>query len=633
MHAESLRDARRALIFASLLATLWAAAVEAWGGFVVDFGFLRFSSRNPIQPATIALVLAAAAGALLFVPASRTSTREDLAWLVSKLWLRRLRRPLHPSRVLLASLVAILSLADVVQWLRAAPLWVDEEMIAINIRDRPFIELTGTLWLGQSAPLGWLIVERAVLLALGSGELALRTVPLMFGIATLCAAGWIGWRWMTAGVAASFVLAVWVSEWLSHFRFELKHYSADAFWALLLPALAAWVVDRHQQPHWRRWIIWWSTAALAQLFSNGGLLVTPGCAIVLAAVIVRRHGVRAVVPFVAAGAIWLAAFVPHYLLSLQFTHHNRYLRNYWVTEVPPDTLSLAGTLNWIGDRLGPLAENPAASTFGPALWVAAAAGLLLSRHRVLSLLFVTAPLSAFGLAAFRFVPLYERFSLWIVPALYVGVALLGDEGWRAARRAWSSRRVVRMLSGVVAMGVAVLMAGDIFRTGWPALDFDAPRDSNHGVDDRQAVPWLIARRQPGDAVLSTKLGWPAIWWYGTIPLAQVGARGRLRDGSVMYQLSHHRPGPACADWASLVSTHRRILVYVAFPDMPDGFYELVLKEMLPLATVVDARRFADRSQVAVLERRSHPGAMEMPPTADPVAALDGCVGIGTARRW
>ena len=101
----------------------------------------------------------------------------------------------------------------------------------------------------------------------------------------------------------------------------------------------------------------------------------------------------------------------------------------------------------------------------------------------------------------------------------------------------------------------------------------------------------------------------------------------------MYQLSHQRPGPACADWAPLVSTHRRILVHVAFPDMPDGFYELVLKELLPLASVVDARRFADRSQVAVLERRSRPGAMQMPPTADPVATLDGCVGIGIVRRW
>jgi hypothetical protein len=74
-------------------------------------------------------------------------------------------------------------------------------------------------------------------------------------------------------------------------------------------------------------------------------------------------------------------------------------------------------------------------------------------------------------------------------------------------------------------------------------------------------------------------------------------------------------------------------VHVAFPDMPDGFYELVLKELMPYATVVDAQRFSDRSQVSVLERRSQPGVMQMPLVADPLAALDGCAGIGIARRW
>ena len=155
------------------------------------------------------------------------------------------RRLLLPA-VLLAVIVAGL---DVVQLLRAAPLWVDEEMIAINLRDRPFDELPGPLWLGQSAPLGWLVIQRACLLALGTSELALRLVPLLFGLATLAAAAWVGQRWLHRWAGALLVALCGISEWMSHYVFELKHYSADAFWALLLPALAA---RAHQRVHRQR---------------------------------------------------------------------------------------------------------------------------------------------------------------------------------------------------------------------------------------------------------------------------------------------------------------------------------------------------------------------------------------------
>jgi hypothetical protein len=39
---------------------------------------------------------------------------------------------------------------QVYQWAGARPLWLDEQMIALNLRDRTFAELAGTLWLGQA---------------------------------------------------------------------------------------------------------------------------------------------------------------------------------------------------------------------------------------------------------------------------------------------------------------------------------------------------------------------------------------------------------------------------------------------------------------------------------------------------
>src|SRR5918993_380708 len=161
---------------------------------------------------------------------------------------------------------------DVAQWTRAVPLWVDEEMIAINLRDRPLLELPGGLWLAQSAPLAWLMAQRVVLVTLGSSEMVLRLVALLFGMATLGAALWIGRRWLHPVSASLLVLVCALAQWLSHYRFEVKHYSADAFWALLLPALAAWAIEDDEDREdgalrrkieWR-WTRWWAVAALGR---------------------------------------------------------------------------------------------------------------------------------------------------------------------------------------------------------------------------------------------------------------------------------------------------------------------------------------------------------------------------------
>ena len=79
-----------------------------------------------------------------------------------------------------------------------------------------------------------------MLLTLGSSEVALRLVPTLSGIATYVAALWIARRWLAWPAGLVFVLMCIFGFSLSHYRVEVKHYTGDAFWALLLPALAVW---------------------------------------------------------------------------------------------------------------------------------------------------------------------------------------------------------------------------------------------------------------------------------------------------------------------------------------------------------------------------------------------------------
>jgi ABC-type Fe3+-siderophore transport system permease subunit len=107
----------------------------------------------------------------------------------------------------IATLTALVGAAVLIYWdWTARPLWVDEEMILLNVRDHALGRLAGPLWLDQSAPLGWLALERLVLLTFGSGERAVRMVNVLFGIGTLVTALWIGRRWMSPVGAAILAL-------------------------------------------------------------------------------------------------------------------------------------------------------------------------------------------------------------------------------------------------------------------------------------------------------------------------------------------------------------------------------------------------------------------------------------------
>lgn len=534
---------------------------------------------------------------------------------------------------------------DVAQWTRAVPLWVDEEMIAINLRDRQLLDLPGGLWLAQSAPLAWLMAQRAVLVTLGSSEMVLRLVPLLFGVATLGAALWIGRRWLHPVSAPLLVLICALAQWLSHYRFELKHYSADAFWALLLPALAAWAIEDDEdrgdgavvrKNEWR-WTRWWAVAALAQWTANGAFLVTPGCAVFAFVVILRRHGSAAAMRFAVTGTLWLASLGVHYVLSLQYAHHSHYLQNYWSAHLVPASMGLVESVMWLGGRLEELARNPGGSPTGVILWAAAFLGFAVSPRRRLAGMFVTVPIAGFALAGFRLVPLNDRLALWIIPSLYVGVVLLFERGVRLLTNGWRPLSVLRVATGTVAACAGLYVAGDITVNGYRQLDIGVPVHGNRGVDDRRAVRWLMDRRQPGDAIVTTRLGWPALWWYGGIPLSPATPGGRLRDGSVMYEIAHERETPGCEkSLQDVLVSHRRLLVHVGFPDMPEGFYEQVLRQLSTVGTVVEEESFPYLSRTAVIEMRDPNSALESGParaTSGDQPHLGGCVTAVTARRW
>ena len=537
---------------------------------------------------------------------------------------------------------AIGVLIVVAQWSHARPLWLDEEMIALNIRDRSFTGLTGALWLDQSAPLGWLWLQRLVLLTLGTSELAMRAVPALFGVGTVLCALYVGQRWLTPFGSTVLVLLCSFGQWVSFHALELKPYSADTFWGLMLPALTVAVIDASNERRLRAMAIWLSAAALAHWFSLGALLVLPACCVVLA-VRMRRH--RAVVPVaVTAAAVIVASIAAHYMLSIRYAQENDWLREQWQFAFPPSQAGIWGTLLWVYQHLDVFALKPGGTALALPFWIAAGVGFAAASNRALGLAAGLVVASGYLLAIFRIVPLYERLSMWFVPAAYLAIALGAD--W-AARRFREKRFRYHIANLTVAGAIAVMVLAvciNVVDRGIFDVRNGRPAESNRGTNDRNAVRWLLHQREPGDSLLTTQNSLPGIWWYGGKSIADERA-GYFPDGAPMLVLEHQKPGRKCngRPLENVIDGRPRIEVYLGFPDTPDGFDDLVLSRLTKTGTVVALEHFGGDGRAAVVDltfaagnnpiwRGTHHDLFWRDAGPDR-EMLKGCLGVFQGRVW
>jgi hypothetical protein len=545
----------------------------------------------------------------------------------------------------LASAIAVGGAAILVYWWRLAkPLWVDEEMIALNARWRSFADLPGALWLDQAAPLGWMALERVALLMFGINERAARALPILFGLATLAVAVWIGRRWMTPLGAAVLAALCSIGPWVVFFTLELKQYSADACWALFLPALAAWAVEAEGRDRViRRTAVWWIAAAAGLWLSNGATFVAPACVAVLVGRAWQQYGVYDAARVAAPGIIWLISFGAHYTLALRHALANDYLRNYWSFAFPPVADGVLETVRWGGRWFESFAVKPVGTSQWAMFWATTVAGFIYAtaRYGALGATYAAVPVSALILGIFRVVPPFERLALWCVPALYVGLALCFDAAiWLAFQSSWRPG-VLRATSAVAAIMAAGLVSFDIARSGKNELDAKSP-DDNYNLDDRRAVRRVQALRQPGDPVLTTHFGLPGLWWYSGIDISSPHLGGYLQD-SPIFEISHEPQSASCArnraDMDALTQRTGRAIVYLGFRMnvLPPGFDKLVLDELSRRGAVAGYARYAELSHVAAFDFKQPPAGDAQRLFTDSATAapraLSGCVAIRHARRW
>lgn len=351
--------------------------------------------------------------------------------------------------VLLGVGVATGVVARLVRYFDARSLWNDEAGLALNVWSRDASALLGPLDYGQSAPYGFLLLERLALVVLGPAELALRSIPLLASLAALPLFWHVARVLLPARDARVALLLFATCEPLVFYASELKQYSLDVL--VVLGLLALGLRTARAALDARSALCFGAAGAGALWLSHPAAFVCAALGIGLAVRELRRGRPGAVPWLVTIAALQAASFALLYGLQLQPALDHPYLREFWsgaFAPMPP--VSLADWA-WYPRTLAGFFVDPVGL---PPWWLALPAALVgawrLAVSKPLALWWLIGPLALALVASMlelyplrtwppvelgaRLFPFAGRLWLFAVPAVLLlvahGIAALGGLGRR-----------------------------------------------------------------------------------------------------------------------------------------------------------------------------------------------------------
>ena len=206
-------------------------------------------------------------------------------------------------------------------------LWLDEIWVALNIVERDFLGLARPLDYAQSAPVGFLWLERLAVVLGGVNELALRAVPFLAGCLLLVALWMLARRLLDARYAALCLAFAALSPILIYFSNEVKPYIVDALAAVVLTWLTLDVLEAPDSPRaWRRLTV---GGVVGILLSTPAVFVLAGVGITLIAHPAIGRTRAGWVRLVGTGSVWVILFALGYFMIYQGTANSDYMQSIW----------------------------------------------------------------------------------------------------------------------------------------------------------------------------------------------------------------------------------------------------------------------------------------------------------------
>ncbi len=291
----------------------------------------------------------------------------------------------------------------------------DEASLALNILSRSFAGLTQPLGYRQAAPVGFLFIEKSLIVLFGNADYILRLFPLACGILAVYLLHRIVRD--SFGFAGLFALAMFaLNSWQVFFATELKQYASDVMVTLLLIYLAVRCLA--EKPSLRDFT-WLGVAGIITIWiSHVSVFILAGIGIAL---LFEKYAWKKPIPFLwlfALGAAWLLSFGVDYLVALRHTASDRFFQVFWQKSFLP--LPPWSDVPWLLNvyyKYVLLVLNRTDSIMDHMILVLAIIGglSLFARRPGVGLVLVTPFIMTLTASALQKYPLSYRFMLFLVP--------------------------------------------------------------------------------------------------------------------------------------------------------------------------------------------------------------------------
>lgn len=408
-------------------------------------------------------------------------------------------------------------------FLAVRSLWLDEAMLALNILNLSFAELTQQpLPYQQGAPIAFLFFLKASVLLFGDSEYSFRLFSFIAGVASLPMMAYLAKKYLhTAGALLSVALFAG-SSFVIYYTAEAKPYIGDLFVILFIFLLYLWLINAPYSN--RRIILFTFTTSLLLWLSYASVFGIAAVGLSLLWHYSQSDQTRAFWRTFAGLAFAGVNALLIYWWNVRPIAEDAFLSSFWQAAYMP----FPPTLDWLSGMVAALLKKPLGLEIP--VWLALGLGLvgaiwLWMRQRTFALPILLTLLLTLVAGALQKYPLAERMLLFWVPLIF----LLFGAAFDALLHILRPRSLA--LFAISLLGVYVLFypAQESFR------NLQNPLTREH---IRPAMQYLAENYREGDLLYLYHFAEPAYLFYapkyGLDGIPYVVGQDRL-DAPTLYE--------------------------------------------------------------------------------------------------
>jgi hypothetical protein len=386
------------------------------------------------------------------------------------------------------AIVVIGVILRVRQYFSGRSLWGDEAAVAFNLAQRTFVGLIQPLDYEQGAPIGFLFIEKLLILLFGNIDQVMRLFPLFSGILAVYLFYRMARAHIQSGMFAALLFAI--SSSLIYYSSELKQYSTDVMIGLLLVFVASRCLkeDVRSRDFWILGI----TGMAAIWLSHPSTFILAGIGLMLFFAAITRNRPIPVRWLLGLATMWAVSFGVEYLVSLRHLAADDYLYSYWKSAFMPFPPN--GTRIWLGQTYYSLlstALNRTDQILAVLVLVLVPIGCisLLYRDRVIAIMMISPFFIALLASAAQKYPLKGRLMLFLVPFVFFLIAEgLGCIYSLIAKWHVGIARIIYMLPALVLVLLPAAVTWGFFVTPYV------------GSNIKPVLQYVAEQRQEEDAI-------------------------------------------------------------------------------------------------------------------------------------